>query len=299
VHFKHSRAVLVIDDDEVVLGAVVKILESRGGYKCFAIRDPIEGLRRAKENDLDLIILDITMPGMSGLTLAREIRDNDQPTPILFLTGGTDDATLAQAQHISSSQVMSKPVQAETLITTVRSAINQSWTVNKISQLKDSVDSMAAGQRKLFATTDTIQASLIRIEGAIVTKETVEDHFIQVAMAVGQDSHELAGEIPVAVHAAREGLARAIVKRVDEIAFTDFLTRILKSPVFWALFIAGVTGFMAYVRAATSVDLNLKRALEDYNTIKHEQVGIKKDLGEIKGMLKQAIPPSPAASPTP
>ena len=65
--------VLVVDDDKVVLRAVSEILQ-REGYIVIAIDDAVEGLAAAKDPSIDVAVLDIKMPNLSGLDLLRAVK---------------------------------------------------------------------------------------------------------------------------------------------------------------------------------------------------------------------------------
>ena len=292
----HRGTILLIDDEEAQLALSSRILETQGGYKCLTFSDPEKGLKRALENDLDLIVLDVIMPGMSGLSIAMEIRDNEQATPILFYSAEIDEATSIQANQLDHTSVLRKAENStRDLLDTARQAIGQSRTANAIYQMKTTVSSLKAGQRKLFKVTDGVREVLEKISDGMVTRDTIEEHFVQVAAAVGSDDAP-DGEMSEAVRKAKDGLSQAIVRRVDEVAFTDFLHRILVSKIFWLFFVIGVAAFSTYVRFSTSTQLQLDKIKEDYGTFKKESGELRKSLGEVKQLLRSALP-SPSPSP--
>ena len=78
------RHVLIADDEERIREVVQYALEKEG-FKVTAVADGNEALDASKREQIDLIVLDVTMPGLDGLEVCRRIRAERQ-TPILFLS---------------------------------------------------------------------------------------------------------------------------------------------------------------------------------------------------------------------
>jgi DNA-binding response OmpR family regulator len=84
--------VLVVDDDRKLAGMVRRELEDQG-YAVDVAHDGEEGLSFAELGPYDLIVLDVVMPGLDGLTVCRRLRERKVNTPVLMLTArnGVDD----------------------------------------------------------------------------------------------------------------------------------------------------------------------------------------------------------------
>jgi len=84
--------VLVVDDEEHLALGIAENLEQEG-YQSAIARDGIEGLAHIRGGSWDLVILDVMMPGKDGFEVCRELRDEGNNVPILFLTarGALDD----------------------------------------------------------------------------------------------------------------------------------------------------------------------------------------------------------------
>ena len=87
------KTVLVVDDEPEVLDVTCKRLTA-SGYRACGARDGVEGLKAARAERPDLILLDIMMPGKDGLTMLRELKADDATAriPIIMLTarGGAE-----------------------------------------------------------------------------------------------------------------------------------------------------------------------------------------------------------------
>jgi CheY-like chemotaxis protein len=83
-----AGTILVIDDEEAVTGVIQAVL-SREGYRVHLAHDGAEGVKLASQVQPDLIIMDITMPGMDGYEATERLKQDPKLTdvPIIFLTG--------------------------------------------------------------------------------------------------------------------------------------------------------------------------------------------------------------------
>ncbi len=96
-----AGTVLVVDDEEAVTG-VIKAVLSKEGYQIHLAHDGLEGVRMAEQVRPDLIIMDITMPGMDGYEATEKLKQIPAlaNVPIIFLTGksASEDGGLAFAK---------------------------------------------------------------------------------------------------------------------------------------------------------------------------------------------------------
>lgn len=86
------QKVLVVDD-EPAISRLIQFLLKREGYETCAAADGVEALLRIAEQAPDLVLLDVTMPRLDGLSVRQRIRDNPATarTPVIMLTGKTDN----------------------------------------------------------------------------------------------------------------------------------------------------------------------------------------------------------------
>lgn len=104
--------ILIVDDDPISRQVLLNILH----LKNFTVTEAsggLEALRLLKENQhIDLVLLDIMMPGMSGYEVCREIRDhfNTNQLPVIFLTAKNQDSDLAEAFDVGGNDFITKPI---------------------------------------------------------------------------------------------------------------------------------------------------------------------------------------------
>lgn len=106
---KALRKVLVVDDDPVVGKSIDRILSSRG-YAVIAAAGGEEAMQRLASEDYDVVYTDIKMPGMSGLEVARHIKESRPWLPVVIVTGYGNDANEAEAREIGVSGFLRKPL---------------------------------------------------------------------------------------------------------------------------------------------------------------------------------------------
>lgn len=104
------RRVLVVDDEEVICSLAGAMLEALG-YRVVTSRDPVDAWRLVEDDAsaFDLLITDQTMPGSSGLELARLVHRLRPDLPVLITTGCTDLIDKVEAEAAGVRGLMQKP----------------------------------------------------------------------------------------------------------------------------------------------------------------------------------------------
>ncbi|MCD4775965.1 MAG: PAS domain S-box protein [Candidatus Aegiribacteria sp.] len=119
LHYGHE-AILIVDDEEAVTRMLEKILRQLG-YEVDAFNTPADALEsfRKAENKYDIVLTDLTMPGMTGLDLAEEIRKLHSEIPIVLMTGyGLQNHEDIRRKNVS--KIVGKPIDIRELTSTIR-----------------------------------------------------------------------------------------------------------------------------------------------------------------------------------
>ncbi|MFQ5453757.1 MAG: PleD family two-component system response regulator [Candidatus Zixiibacteriota bacterium] len=121
---KDIGTILVIDDEEIITDLIQNIL-SKEGYQVHKANDGINGEKLAKELRPDLILMDITMPGMNGYKVTERIKSNPElkDIPVIFLTGKSPNEDGGKAFAVGGVTYMVKPFTNQQLKDLVRLAI--------------------------------------------------------------------------------------------------------------------------------------------------------------------------------
>ena len=148
-------SILVVDDNKENLKVVSNFLKEIG-YQIALSLGARDAMAILQENEIDLILLDIMMPDIDGLTLCKQIKADDRlkDIPVIFLTAKTDTSDLVEGFRAGGVDYITKPFQKEELIVRVRNhielaysrkqIIKQSEQILKINKTKDRLYSVIA-----------------------------------------------------------------------------------------------------------------------------------------------------------
>lgn len=116
--------VLVVDDEVDFATALAARLRRRG-FAADAVFDGAAGLHRAAEGDIDVLVLDLRMPGMDGLETLRQVRRAAPAVRVIVLTGhGTVESGI-EGMQIGAADFLQKPADIETLSAAIVAAASR------------------------------------------------------------------------------------------------------------------------------------------------------------------------------
>ena len=126
-----AKQILVVDDEEDVRDFLKSLLEDNG-YRVITAHDGDECLRKAKAEKPDLITLDVTMPGKSGVRVFHSLRDPEvgvPDIPVFIVTGVTDFRQLMYQKTVEAPDgFMKKPIDEDLFIMSVGRILQQAAT---------------------------------------------------------------------------------------------------------------------------------------------------------------------------
>jgi two-component system response regulator RegA len=109
------RTVLVVDDDEAFRKRLVRAFTERG-LDARGAEDPEAAIAAATADSPELAVVDLRMPGSSGLDVVRELKAIDPATSIVVLTGYGSIATALQAVRLGATHYLTKPADADEIL---------------------------------------------------------------------------------------------------------------------------------------------------------------------------------------
>ncbi len=112
--------ILLIEDDELLAQSLKDFLESEG-FKVDVGYDAEEALNLTFDKSYDLYLFDINLKGESGLQIAKELKEADDKTPVIFITALTDLESISQAFNLGAVDYIKKPFHPQELILRIRS----------------------------------------------------------------------------------------------------------------------------------------------------------------------------------
>ncbi len=131
-----NAAVLVVDDDRPVLAMLERTLAAEG-YEVRAARDGPAALVAVERAAPDLIVLDVMLPGMDGLAVARRLRARGLTLPILLLTARDAVAERVAGLDAGADDYLVKPFAAEELMARVRALLRRGEVEGEVLAFED------------------------------------------------------------------------------------------------------------------------------------------------------------------
>ncbi|MFN8542980.1 MAG: response regulator [Candidatus Binatia bacterium] len=137
-----TTVILVVDDDEYCRDITARLLE-REGYRTLQARNGIECLETVAREHVDLVLLDVVMPGMTGFEVIPKLRalPNGQTVPIILLTGRDDIGTHLEGMHSGVSEYLTKPITSHELSARVRGQLHIVGLTRQLEQVERELES--------------------------------------------------------------------------------------------------------------------------------------------------------------
>jgi FixJ family two-component response regulator len=181
----------VVDDDDSLRTAVMRLLRA-AGYAVQGYRSAGEFLLAPRDNTAGCIVLDVRMPGPSGLDLHEALRREKDALPVIFLTGHGDIPMSVRAMKAGAVDFLTKPVARETLLSAVQNALAcdaQRRTARaRAAALRARYEALTARERAVFSL---VVAGKLNKQIALelgIAERTVKAHRAQVMDKLQADS---------------------------------------------------------------------------------------------------------------
>jgi DNA-binding response OmpR family regulator len=120
----HKRTVLIVDDSTPDLALVINIVKQK--YKVLAANNGEDALKIAEKSKPDLVLLDVTMPGLNGYETCRQIKQRLPDTSVVFISANTSKEEVLKGYEVGGSDYITKPFEPDVLLNKVTSALKQS-----------------------------------------------------------------------------------------------------------------------------------------------------------------------------
>lgn len=113
-HDEHP-SLLLVDDDDIFRTVLTGALKKRG-FSVTSAPDVTNALELAEANPPEFAIVDLKMPGLSGLVLVKRLKELDQATRIIVLTGYASISTAIEAVKLGATHYLAKPANADEIV---------------------------------------------------------------------------------------------------------------------------------------------------------------------------------------
>jgi two-component system, OmpR family, alkaline phosphatase synthesis response regulator PhoP len=121
----YPRSLLLVEDDSTIADLLAYNLR-RAGYEVFHERDGRSGLRAALSYDVDLVLMDLMLPELDGLTVSKEIARRRPDLPIIMLTARRDRETMLEGFRAGADDYVTKPFDLDELLARIAARLRRS-----------------------------------------------------------------------------------------------------------------------------------------------------------------------------
>ena len=111
--------ILIVEDEEKI-ARVLELELTFEGYQTGKALDGLEGLKMFHEQSWDLVLLDVMLPGLSGIEVLRRIRSHNPHTPVILLTAKDSVEDKVSGLDLGANDYVTKPFQIEELLARIR-----------------------------------------------------------------------------------------------------------------------------------------------------------------------------------
>ncbi len=178
-----ANRVLLVDDDTQLTEMLAEYLQPEG-MAVTAVGSGTQGLRRAQQEEYDLIVLDVMLPGLSGFDVLRQLREASVQTPVLMLTARGDDVDRIVGLEMGADDYLSKPFNPRELLARVKAIMRRARDVAPQESAELEVGPYEANLKrrevllngqvlKLTNAEFTILVTLMRSPGEVVSRDAL------------------------------------------------------------------------------------------------------------------------------
>jgi RNA polymerase sigma factor (sigma-70 family) len=208
---KSDQVVFVIDDDASMRTAIKELIEAVG-MSCQTFESGQELLRTDLPDVPSSLVLDVRLPGLSGLNLQRELSERGINMPIIFITGHGDIPMSVQAMKAGAVEFLTKPFREQDLLDAIEQGIARDRSArqqqNALRELRDRADMLTQREREVMQLVVTGLLNKQIAAELDISEKTVNVHRSQVMQKMQADSlaelvrmTEKLDLAPMAVHA--------------------------------------------------------------------------------------------------
>jgi two-component system, OmpR family, alkaline phosphatase synthesis response regulator PhoP len=181
-----TEKILLVEDEELV-GTMVRLNLESAGYRVAWIRNGSEAAERVVAETFDLILLDIALPGLNGLSVLQGLRKSGVETPVMMLTARSDVPTKVEALDFGADDYLPKPFDVAELVARVNALLRRSRAdraipsdqLVQIGEHEVNLETRRAQSSEGDVTLSEKEAALVRLllrsRGKVLTRSDILD----------------------------------------------------------------------------------------------------------------------------
>jgi len=177
-----EKTVLIVDDEERVVQSIKGVLEDEG-FRVLRAKSGEEAVEVFQKERPDVTLLDIWMPGMDGLEVLKRFKWKAPDCQVIMISGHATISAAMAAVKLGAFDFIEKPLSLDTLLTTIRRALDKQNELSPVQTLKEEADEKSPLSERMSSPKETfeqgsglpppsIQGTSLRYKGVLKGKET-------------------------------------------------------------------------------------------------------------------------------
>jgi FixJ family two-component response regulator len=183
--------VFIVDDDLSVRRSTERLIRS-AGFKVLTFTSAREFLANQRPQGPACLVLDVRMPGLSGMDLQRELTQSGIHIPIIFITGHGDIPMSVRAMKAGAVEFLTKPFRSRSLLEAVRAAIEGDRSAHKVrsetGELRQRYEQLTPREREVMALVVAGQLNKQVASELSTTERTIKFHRAHIMHKMGVES---------------------------------------------------------------------------------------------------------------
>lgn len=217
--------ILLVDDDEDIIDLLEYNL-AKEGFDIYTASNGVDAVKKAKEVNPHLILMDVMMPQMDGIEACEEIRkiDSLNNTVIAFLTARGEDYSQIAGFEVGADDYITKPIKPKVLISKIKGLLRRTGNNTTTSEPQLSIDGLTIDREKYLVIKDEREIILPKKEFELLAllMSKPENVFTREAIFSGVWGHDIVvGDRTIDVHIRklREKIGEDFIKTVKGVGY--------------------------------------------------------------------------------
>lgn len=252
---------LVVDDNKEIVEVFTKFL-ARDGYQIKSTTNAHDALKLVEQFKPDVIVLDVIMPGLSGIEICRQIKSSDKTRllPIVLVTGKTERSNRLAGIEAGADDLLTKPVDLVELTTRVRSLIRTKQLYEAVEQYNQELEQRVEARTSELREANQRLDELSKLKGRILNTiaHELRTPLGETKNALWLINQEDPPERMRDLVDRMNDSFRQLELKIDDISVYADPTELKRTPTSTADLIAGALGRVRQIRGRNIDDVELK-----------------------------------------
>jgi len=176
-----GKKILIVEDEQNIVD-ILSFNLGRDGYDTIEAYDGVTGLQLALEQNPDLVLLDLMLPGMDGFDVCRKIRESGSATPIIMLTAREEETDKVLGLELGADDYITKPFSMRELLARVKANIRRVSMKSAVEEKKSDAKRVELGRVSI----DTEQMTIFKDGAALELSQREYDLICYLATQPGK-----------------------------------------------------------------------------------------------------------------